>query len=341
MEIKRLRWHKVCRQPTWGLALSTTKDTYASFRETSRDVSARYGVESAADRFEELIGVKEEKSVSLALALRTEIASLDSGLGGGLISGVAEVFGEESVGKTALTGAMMRAAQNQGKLVVLVAGEYLDGPYLQMMGVDLWNVITVRGRWATPVLKSVAGLLESQDNVSLFIDSATALRPSDDYPGAWMKTMYEWVSDLPNVLRHQSNVVMVNQVRAKKSVDAKKFFAGGSDSVARKMVDMFDARLEVSRSNVDESSYTMHVNILASSFGAPARVVDLPASKTHGVDLRRDLVRAALAAGVMSRAGSAYYLDGEYLAMGEDATVRHLEKTCVRSELKNRLTANQ
>lgn len=264
-----------------------------------------------------------------AISISTGIASLDISLGGGLPAGFIEIFGEESVGKTALAYSIIRQAQESSLRTVLLCGEFLDEPYLEKVGVDTSSLAVMRSGCGESVLEH-AGILYSTGDIDvLVVDSATGLRPKEDNGSGWRNMIYHWMSHLMPDIGLDKCVVMVNQVRAKRSIDPSRFFAGGSDSVARKIAGMFDTRMELSRSSLSDSLYDLNINIVSNTLSRPGRIVTVPFVKGHGIDRWKDLVRVATSAGVLRKEGSWYRYGGEILAQGEGETARVLKNSSI------------
>ena len=267
----------------------------------------------------------EERKVHAAIATRTGVPSLDFFLGGGLPAGFIEIYGPESAGKTSLLTRVIRSAQHMGKQVMMTSTEFFDAPYFVKNGVELDNLLMIRSGKGEQVLEAAAALLDTYPNTIYVIDSATGLRPPKDEYDNWVKMITDWMEHVSNLMDVGSCVVMVNQVRAKRSADPSKFFAGGTDSAARKAAGMFSTRLELSRTSVTEAAYDMVVNIVANTLKAPAKIFPLPVVKGKGVDVCRDLVRVAAATGVIEQRGSWYSWNGDSLGQGEEEVARYLE----------------
>jgi recombination protein RecA len=274
----------------------------------------------AADRLNEIVGkvIITEETVRQAITTNTGVLSLDYFLGGGLPSGFTEIYGPESVGKTSLLAKIICAAQKMGKQVMMTSTEFFDGPYFEKNSVALDQLLMVRSGKGDKVLEAAYHLLRSVPNLIYVIDSATGLRPPNDEYDNWARMMLNWMDEISGIMDVGSCVIVVNQVRARKSIDPQKFFAGGTDSVARKIAGIFSTRLELSRTSVTESSYDMVVNVVANTLKAPAKVFTLPVVKGRGIDVERDLVRVAEAVGTIQRSGSWYWYDSIKIAQGEE-----------------------
>jgi len=280
----------------------------------------------AADRLNEIMGkvIIEEEEVRHAIATRTGILSLDHNLGGGLPSGFIEIYGSESVGKTTLLSRIISATQKMGKQVMMTSTEFFDAPYFKKSGVDLNKLLMIRSEEGHIVLEAAYQLIKSIPNMVYVIDSATGLRPPVDEYGNWIYMFKDWIEEVSTILDVGSCVVIVNQVRARKSLSPGKFFAGGTDSVARKVSGLFSTRLELFRTSVTDTTYDMVVNIVANTLKAPAKIFSLPVIKGMGIDVDRDLVQVASVVSVLKQRGTWYYLDDYQLGQGESEVGKQL-----------------
>jgi recombination protein RecA len=307
----------------------------AKASEGRRDVFCRLQeTNGAAKRFQEygLHGLHQEEKVTQAVACRTGVLSLDAALGGGFPSGAIEVFGEESVGKTTLIGHTIARAQDDEKDVILAPSEYLDLPYLKNLGVDLDKLLILTGS-GERYLEAMLSLLSQKKNLILIVDSATAIRPEVDEYDNWVHMMHQWLRAALHFLGLDSCIILVNQVRAKRSIDREKFFAGGTDSAARRIAGEFSTRIELIRENVKECSYEMLVHIVSNVLAAPARHLNLPVVKGAGIDVWLDVVRVASIVNVIETRGSWRYFGDTSLGQGEQQAVEYLALDPELSEL--------
>ena len=279
----------------------------------------RYAKEnpSVVSRMESILGRSYncERSVKAAVALRTYIPRLDLALYGGIPSGVSEIFGPESSGKTALLGAILAAAQKQGKDTALVATEDLDTDYWGALGVDLNKLLLFEVEDVRDAVHLVSEFVHKPGCV-LGIDSITALRSMDDSGSledfySWKDTVRTMIQLVNERVSIHSALVVTSQVRARRSTDHHRTFAGGTESASRGVLDEFLLRLELSRQEVHDASYTMVVNVVANVLGPPARFIKLPVNKGSGVDHDLDLIEVAAELGLVERKGTWYRLDDE------------------------------
>jgi recombination protein RecA len=294
------------------------------------DVFTQYAKENPAvvGRMEEILGrsYNEERVVKSAVAVRTMIPRLDLALYGGIPSGVTEIFGPESSGKTALLGSILASAQQQKKATALIATEDLDIPYWQSLGVNLEDLLMIEIEDIRDAPELIAECVHEPEYV-LGVDSITALRgvygAFEDFL-QWRITILDLLRRANDRISASSALVVTSQVRARKSVDPVKTFAGGTESASRGVLEEFMTRLELSRREVQDDRYTMVVNVVANVFGPPARFIELPAVKGSGIDTDLDLIRLADELGLIERKGNWYQL-GDRLYHGAHAAARALE----------------
>lgn len=275
-------------------------------------------------------------SVTSAIAAHTGIMSLDAALGGGLPAGIVEIYGAESVGKTALAYSIIRQAQREALNPVLVASEYIDELRMRELGIDTKDLLVVKGSCGESVLEAASTFFAKESKV-MILDSATGLRPRVDPPlkrrTSWATFIGSWLEHIGPDLGLDKCVVLVNQVRARRSVDPRKFFAGGTDSTARKIAGLFDTRMELTRTEVSDSFYNLNVNIVVNTLSRPGTIVTLPFVKGQGIDMWRDLVRVASAIGVLKKDGSWYRYKGDLVEQGEEATATELKRNGIGKQV--------
>jgi len=276
----------------------------------------------AADRAVNIVGKgiaqDLQSKVRPAISFAAGIPSLDIAMGGGIPSGITEVFGTESVGKSTLLMEFMRSAQQQKLTAAICPTERFDWDRALKIGVDMENMLDIRGK-DERVLSVISDFVLEDERV-VFIDSLTGIRPED---GSWWCMVLAWLESLS--FGTNSSVVVTNQVRARRSVDPNRFFASGTDSTAHRIAGYFSTRLELSRQSVTEHEYDLSINIVANLYSAPHKIVMLPVVKMKGIDVWKDVVRVAIQMNVLQENAGHYYYGGEHIGHGEEAMARLLE----------------
>lgn len=261
-------------------------------------------------------GVTVAREVTRSIGAQTGILSLDLALGGGLASGLVEISGKDSVGKTALLGRIIAETQSNGRPVALVVGDYLDIPYLENLGVYGEDLVLFKS--ADPDLEELmVGFLNHAPKAVLTIDSLNGIRPEVEDPGAWNELMLYLLDKLRQSMPVDACMVTTSQVRTKRSAEPGRLFSSGTDTSARAFKDLFETRLELSRVEVGDYHYTMGVDIRANGLSRASRYLELPATKGHGVEVELDLVRVAKAEGVVDLRGPRMFFKERFLGMGE------------------------
>lgn len=267
-----------------------------------------------ADTFPETtLAIDDDSEVRMDISGRTGIASVDAALGRGYPSGVIEIYGEESSGKTALGAHILRSAQEDRKIAALCCSEYFDPPYYETIGVDLHDLVLIKGT-LEGASETILRFL-SHENRIVVLDSFTALRPKDDSDwDSWNKAAFKFLVQAAESIRIGSTLVVINQVR---------FWNWGKliESSAKWVHDMFAVRIQLSRENVQENDYTMVVNIVSNQSRRPSVVVKVPATKGFGVDALMDLLRLGVEVQAIQKNGSFYYFPQGQMARGEKEAV--------------------
>jgi recombination protein RecA len=291
-------------------------------RKTSEWKSGEWGI---AGRLDELCGAVEEREVTQPVAFDTGIAGLNALLGSGFPVGLTEMYGGESVGKSSLAYQLIAAAQTQGMRAVLCSTQRPHYGLMSRLGVDTKELCLLR---AGSLEDAVGAILEEfvprVGTLFLVLDAATGLRPHLDDPGVWPWVMEGFLTALANGMSPVSAALIINEVRAKKSVDPSKTFAGGTDSAAKRIAGLFPTRLELIRDEVTEGEYALVVHQVASNRRRPQQYVELPARKGRGVDVVLSLVGIASNMGVVKQRGSWLYYEGQRLGQGARAAASFL-----------------
>ena len=257
------------------------------------------------DGIRALYDMVSEKPVRLPVAFDTGIAGLNALLGYGFPTGITEMYGAASVGKSSLAYQLIAAAQASGKRAVLCATQRPHVPLMERLGVNTKELCLLRSWRLEDMVAAVMEDLAALDDLFLVVDTATALRP--DFRHLWQWHMGKFLPDLANALSARSAAVIVNELRARRSVDPAKMFAGGTDSAAIRLAAMFPTRLELLRDSVTEEEYSLVVHTVASPNRPPGQYVTLPARKGCGVDVVRSLLETAAGMNVVHLEGPWVY----------------------------------
>ncbi len=291
--------------------------------------------DEVADRIQELLGFVEERPVSLPVAFDTGLVALNALLGSGLPAGITELFGASSTGKSSLAYQLIGAAQVSGMRAVLCATQRPPADLMERLGVNTKELCLLRARHLEDAVIAILDeFVAREGRLFLVVDTATALRPEVDGPGMWTHIMEGFLAGVANGLSPCSAALIVNEVRARLSVDPARMFAGGTDSAARRVARMFPTRLELHRDAVTEEEYNLVVRAVASQNRPPQQYVTMPAKKGRGVDAVRSLVETAVEMGVVTLRGMWAYFDHVRLGAGTRNAADALRKDEMESTLE-------
>ena len=276
-------------------------------------------ISKAFDQLKELVGdaVGERGCVVRPIVTRTGVISLDLVLGGGLPPGITEIFGPESVGKTTLLGSILRTAQAQEKYTAVLPSEHHEVEFLKELGVDPEKLLLIQAQSAHEALGAVADLI-STANVVVAIDSLTSLQGSlkED---EWAQLRWDFLSRAGEEISRNSSLIIVSQVRTRRSADPRKRYTNETESANRRVTDLFTVRLDVRRTAVTENDYEMMVDVVTNLYGLPANIVQIPAEKKWGIRYDLDFLRTAVLRGIVQQVGAWYYLTSGDVKFGPGA----------------------
>lgn len=267
--------------------------------------------------------------VRQSLSTGTGITTLDLALGGKLPSGAIEIYGEASSGKTTILYEIIRQAQQGGLLVALCPTEYVDVPYMRKIGVDLNTLVFITGNYGEDVLQGALNFLNLHYNEPTLVafDSATSLRPKIDDHREWLKMVDSFLEVALSGLHHASCIILINQVRSKKSIDPTKSFVEKEvETTAKRIVDTFSVRLALSAGSNRGGDKEIVVDIVSNVAAKPALVANLPLAQGGGIDRSMDLLRLCVRSGIVEQKGSFYHVRPDIrLGPGMDVASRQIE----------------
>jgi recombination protein RecA len=292
-------------------------------------VRGKHGAESmvrlGAHQFQHV-----EKTPSGSLAL-------DMALGGGYPRGrIIEVFGVESSGKTTLALHAIAEVQRLGEQAAFIDAEHaLDPEYAKALGVDIAQLLFAQPQSGEEAL-DVAESLASTGEVSLIvIDSVAALTPlaeiegdmAQQHVGVQARMMSKALRKLCSVLnRKRCTAIFINQLRMKIGVmygnpevtpggNALKYYASQRLDVRRR---------EHVKEGDDAIGNKVEVKVVKNKVAPPFQAAGLTIRWGVGVDRPADLLDAAVASGVVDKAGSWYSFGDVKLAQGTNSAAAKL-----------------
>ena len=266
------------------------------------------GVRQASGAYQRLRGILGEDvgqlhEVRHTAAVSTGIPSLDYCLRGGLPAGLVEVFGEESVGKTAFVAQVIKAAEGK-KETALVISESCEVDYLRQLGVNLESVFLVQGIDARSTLQASIEFVKDAENRLLIIDTLSALHGAYSHE-EWAQIKWQFFDEISRVLTATSCVLITNQVRHVKN-PGRGGYVAGVVSESRRFSDLFSASLEFSRNEVSITDYELEMQVHSSVYSRPGQIVRVPVVKGLGIQVDVDRLRLAVYRGILTQVGAWY-----------------------------------
>lgn len=228
---------------------------------------------------------------------------------------IAEIFGDESCGKTTAALHLIVEAQKRGHICCFVDAEHAyDASYAKLLGVDIENLLVLEPRTGEDAFAMLDTLLDNGVGV-VVVDSVAGLTPGAELEscidmeantgqGAMMSKGLRQLS--AKVKKRNALVLFTNQVRYSKN-DHGDFYKTTPGGNALK----FYASIRLNISNIgsikNDDDLVIGFNASISSFknkmGVPNRTAVVPIIYNLGFDRLTDLVNVALNLGVIERTG--------------------------------------
>jgi recombination protein RecA len=260
---------------------------------------------------------------------------IDRALGaGGFPRGrIIEVFGPESSGKTTLTLTVIAQAQKMGGLAAFVDVEHaLDPQYAKKLGVNLDDLLLSQPSSGEEALRIVETLVRSNALDVIVLDSVAALvtkqeldgEIGDATVGAQARLMSAALRKLTAIIsKARTVVIFTNQIREKIGV----MFGNPETQPGGRALKFYSSvRCDIRRTASIKSSdgsvtgNRTKLKIVKNKVAPPFQEAALTIRWGLGVDRAADLLDAAVATGVVDKAGSWYAFGDQKLAQGANST---------------------
>lgn len=256
--------------------------------------------------------------------LPTGSLALDNALrvGGWPRGQLVELYGDESSGKTTLSLLACRSAQRAGTEAAYVdLDRTLDASYADHLGVSTERLLVATPEHGETVAGTATRLLRSGVVGCIVIDSAAAINPATDEPGAHRKLVDKLAQSFFSLAsRYSALVIMVNRPvhRPARAGGWVEQTTGGNKLPALASVRV---RLEAlaREEGLVRTRVTVEKNAHRPARGGTPRACDLVLRWGAGIDYSTDLLVAAFDAGVISTRGRSLWFGEHQLGGVEEA----------------------
>ena len=284
--------------------------------------------------------------------ISTGALSLDiaTGVGGVPKGRVIEIYGPESSGKTTLTLHIIAEAQKKGGRAAFIDAEHaLDPVYARNLGVQIDELLVSQPDTGEQALE-ICDMLASSGAVDVIvIDSVAALVPKaeiqgemgDSHVGLHARLMSQALRKLTGTINKSNTcVIFINQLREKVGVmfgnpevttggRALKFYASMR----------FDVRkVETIKQGDQVLGNRTKVKIVKNKVAPPFKLAEFDIMYGKGISASGDILDCAVAAGIISKAGSWFSYEGERIGQGRENVKAYLEsKPELMAELRKKV----
>ncbi len=313
-------------------------------------------LESLRGKFGEgaIMTLGETHKVDVA-SIPTGSFSLDIALGvGGLPRGrIVEIFGPESSGKTTLALNVVAQAQKQGGKTAYIDAEHaLDPEYAKKLGVKINDLLISQPDNGEEALNILESLVRSNIISVIVVDSVAALTPRAEiegemgaqFIGLQARMMSQALRKLTAIAAKSNTlIIFINQIRMQIGM----MFGNPETTPGGRALKFYaSVRIDVRRiaqvKKGDEIvGSRVKAKVVKNKVAAPFKQAEFDIMYGEGISYEADVLNAALKAGVVSKSGSSYSLEGERLGTGFDHIREKLkEDKKLLAEIKKKILKN-
>lgn len=265
-------------------------------------------------------------------SIPTGALSLDIALGvGGVPRGrTIEIYGPESSGKTTLALHIVAEAQRLGGTAAFIDAEHaLDPKYAQKLGVDTENLYIAQPDFGEQALEILETLVRSGGIDVIVIDSVAALTPraevegdmGDAHMGLQARLMSQALRKITAITsKTGTTVIFLNQIRMKIGImfGNPETTSGGNALKFYSSVRMDIRKKEKIQKGDEVIGHQIRVRVVKNKVAPPFKEAWFEIYFDKGINRETSILAAAVQAGVMSRAGGWYKLEGKQIAQGRE-----------------------
>lgn len=281
--------------------------------------------------------------------------SLDLALGvGGLPRGrIVEIYGPESSGKTTLAlNVVAQAQKNGGRAAFIDAEHALDPEYSKKLGVKINDLLISQPDNGEEALNILESLVRSGAISVIVVDSVAALTPRAEiegemgaqFIGLQARMMSQALRKLTAIsAKSHTLIIFINQIRMQVGV----MFGNPETTPGGRALKFYSSvRIDVRRiaqvkkgENIVGSR--VRAKVVKNKVAPPFKLAEFDIMYGEGISYEADVLNAGIKAGVVTKSGSSYSLEGERLGTGFDNIREKLkEDKKLLNEIKNNILKN-
>ena len=265
-------------------------------------------------------------------SIPTGSPSLDRALGcGGYPRGrVVEVYGPEASGKTTLTLHAIAECQRGGGIAAFIDAEHaLDVHYAQRLGVQAEHLLVSQPDTGEQALDIAEALVRSGAVDLIVVDSVAALVPKaelegemgDSHVGLQARLMSQALRKLTAIThRTDTTLMFINQLRMKIGVKfgSPEVTTGGNALKYYASVRIDVRRIGSVKAGEEVVGNRTRVKIVKNKLAPPFRTCEFEIRYGEGIDVVGDLLDQSTLAGIVTKSGAYYSLQGQSLGQGRE-----------------------
>jgi recombination protein RecA len=310
--------------------LTNNKDKWAAIKTVEKELNKQFKTDLSLVRLGDKVG-------KLMPSISTNLPTFDYdviGTGGIPRGRIAELYGEESSGKTTFALFCVAEEQKRGNICAYIDVEFaLDPSYMASLGVDVNNLVTAQPESAEQTLDTVTALVDSGAVSLIVIDSVASIVPQAELDGdsgdVHMGLVARLMGQAMRRLRGKcaisnTTLIFINQTRQAIGIT----YGNPTVTPGGKALKFFSSvRIQISKVGGDDGKITkdgevighkMRLRCTKNKVGMPAKVTEVDLIYGKGLDISTDVLQYALNHEIIAQKGAYFDFEGERVAHGKE-----------------------